>query len=227
MSELATKLREILVDMGAVLVGYGDVSDIVDGETKTGVAIAIPMERDMIRGIEEHVTMDYAQWYKDTNAKLDAAIKAGGEYLRSCGYKTRELTMDNVVRDANNCTELPLKSVAIRAGLGWIGKSAVLVTPQYGGAIRMSALLTDAPLPLNEPILESKCGGCTKCKDICPANAITGKTWVKGIERAELVDQAACAATAMANCRAAIGLDMTICGKCFVYCPYTRKYIEG
>ena len=35
-----------------------------------------------------------------------------------------------------------------------------------------------------------------------------------------------CAAGAARRCREVIGVDMTICGKCFIFCPYTRKYIS-
>lgn len=225
MRKTAEKLRRILTENGAAAVGYGDVSDIVRGSLKTGISILCPMPPEMIRSIEQNVTMEYRQWYIDTNNILDRAIKAGAEYLRGLGYETKEYTTDKVVRDDNNCTELPLKSIAIRAGLGWIGKSAVLVSPEYGGALRLSGMLTNAPLPVAEPVFESKCGGCGKCRDVCPAGAITGTRWEKGMERDALVDQAACAVSSLERCRAAIGVDMTICGKCFVFCPYTRKYM--
>lgn len=227
MEKIAEKLREILIENGAVAVGYADMSDIVEGELKTGISVLRPMPPEMIRGIEQAVTAEYRQWYIDTNNILDKAIKAGGEYLRSLGYETKEYTTDKVVRDENNCTELPLKSIAVRAGLGWVGKSAVLVTHEYGGALRLSGMLTNAPLPVAEPMFESHCGGCTKCMDVCPAKAITGTKWEKGMEREALVDQAACAKSSLERCRAAIGVDMTICGKCFVFCPYTRKYLKG
>ena len=227
MEKIAQKLREILMENGAVEVGYGDVSDIVEGSLKTGISVLRPMPPEMVVGIEKDVTAEYRQWYIDTNNILDKAIKAGAEYLRSLGYEVKEYTTDKVVRDENNCTELPLKSLAIRAGLGWIGKSCILVTPQYGGALRLSGMITDAPLPVAEPIFESRCGDCTKCMEICPYDAIKGTTWEKGMEREKVVDQAACAAGALKRCREVLGVDMTICGKCFVFCPYTRKYIEG
>jgi len=227
MEKIAEKLKEILIENGAVVVGYGDVSDIVAGDLKTGISVLRPMPPEMIVGIEKDVTEEYRQWYIDTNNILDKAIKAGAEYLRSEGYEVKEYTTDKVVRDANNCTELPLKSLAIRAGLGWIGKSCILVTPQYGGALRLSGMITNAPLPVAEPMFQSQCGDCTKCMEICPYDAIKGTTWEKGMEREEIVDQAACASGALKRCREVLGVDMTICGKCFVFCPYTRKYIEG
>ena len=43
-------------------------------------------------------------------------------------------------------TALPHKTIATRAGIGWIGKSALLVTAKYGSAIRLSSILTDTPI---------------------------------------------------------------------------------
>ena len=225
MNELGEKLLQVLTEHGAVLVGYGDVSDLVEDSLTTGVSVAVPMPKDMVRSIEQDVTEEYRQWYHAANGVLDGAIRAGAQFLREAGYDVREYTTDKVVRSADSRTTLPHKSVAIRAGLGWIGKSCLLVTPQYGGALRLSSMVTNAPLPVAEPIFESRCGGCTKCRDVCPYEALKGVTWTKGEEREELFDYGKCAAGSSARCREVIGVDMTICGKCFVFCPYTRKYI--
>lgn len=83
---------------------------------------------------------------------------------------------------------LPHKTVATRAGIGWIGKNCLLVTREYGSAIRLSSLLTDAPLHGNDPIDKSLCGTCHKCVDACPAAALTGKLWHAGTLREELFD---------------------------------------
>ena len=227
MEDLGTRLRELLTAEGADLVGYADVSDLVPGGLKTGVAMAMAMPRDMLRSIEDGATREYAQWYKDTNAALDRATKAAGEFLRSQGYAVEEHTTDKVVRRPDQSTEMPHKSIAMRAGLGWIGKSCLLVTPQYGGAVRISVLLTDAPLPPAEPVLEPKCGSCTKCRDVCPYGALNGVQWRPGIDRAEMFDYKKCADNCAKRNAEVIGEGLFICGQCFVHCPYTRKYLKG
>jgi epoxyqueuosine reductase QueG len=61
-------------------------------------------------------------------------------------------------------TGLPHKTTATLAGLGWIGKCALLVTERYGSAIRLTAVLTEAELPCGEPVSRSRCGACAdKC----------------------------------------------------------------
>ncbi|MGI6028211.1 MAG: 4Fe-4S double cluster binding domain-containing protein [Candidatus Heteroscillospira sp.] len=227
MNELGEQLRKVLEDNGAVLVGYGDVSDLVTDGLRTCVSIAVPMPADMVRSIEQDPTQEYRRWYNDTNALLDKITRAGGEFLRSKGYGVREHTTDKVQRLEGQRTAFPHKSAAVRAGLGWIGKSCLLVTPEYGGAVRLSTLLTDAPLPAAEPMFESRCGACTKCRDVCPYEALKGVTWEKGIDRAEMFDYAKCADGTSARNQEILGVGMFICGKCFVFCPYTRKYIKN
>lgn len=60
-----------------------------------------------------------------------------------------------------------IKQLHFLAGLGWIGKNNLLVTQEYGSAMCMCTVLTNAPLPTeNRPIIMPKCGECTVCKDI-------------------------------------------------------------
>jgi len=46
-------------------------------------------------------------------------------------------------------SSMPQKTIATRAGLGWIGKTALLITPQFGSAIRLNSVLTD--MEFNNP----------------------------------------------------------------------------
>ena len=66
------------------------------------------------------------------------------------------------------------KLAAHLAGLGWIGKSCLLVTKEFGPRMRFVSVLTDAPLPPGKP-LENSCGKCHICVDTCPVGAFTGR----------------------------------------------------
>ncbi|MDR0905560.1 MAG: 4Fe-4S binding protein, partial [Oscillospiraceae bacterium] len=124
-------------------------------------------------------------------------------------------------------TILPHKTVATRAGIGWIGKSALLVTEKYGSMIRLSTVLTDAQLETAAPVDESKCGGCTVCTDACPAGAISGTLWTVGLYRDEFFDPVKCRKTARERAKQGFGGEVTICGKCIEVCPYTRRAMGG
>ncbi|MFQ3579033.1 MAG: tRNA epoxyqueuosine(34) reductase QueG [Bacteroidales bacterium] len=65
------------------------------------------------------------------------------------------------------------KNIAYHAGLGFIGKHSLLITPQFGSYIFISEILTDIILPYdNVKKIESTCGNCTLCTEACPTGAI-------------------------------------------------------
>jgi len=122
---------------------------------------------------------------------------------------------------------LPHKTVATRAGLGWIGKNALLITPKYGSAIRISSVLTNMLLITNNPINESKCGTCNKCVKACSAAAIKGMLWNVNLAREELIDPFKCRIKARELLNKKIGIESAICGKCIEVCPVTQLYIKN
>lgn len=74
------------------------------------------------------------------------------------------------------CDSAPVleKSIAEKAGLGWIGKHTNLINAQAGSWFFLGEIYTDMPLPIDTPIQKSHCGSCTACIDICPTQAIIG-----------------------------------------------------
>lgn len=65
------------------------------------------------------------------------------------------------------------KLAAHLAGVGWIGKSCLLLTDRFGPRVRFVTVLTDAPLKTGAP-LDRPCGKCHVCIDACPVKAFTG-----------------------------------------------------
>lgn len=73
---------------------------------------------------------------------------------------------------------LSIKYAAYHAGLGNFGMNHLLITKDYGPRVRMTAILTNAPLEKREkdtllPFINEKCSKCSKCIEICPAGAIS------------------------------------------------------
>ncbi len=62
------------------------------------------------------------------------------------------------------------RTLAWSAGLGFLGKNTLLITPGLGSYTLLAELLTTVELPVDRPI-EGTCGRCTRCLDACPTSA--------------------------------------------------------
>lgn len=226
MNALSGDLYGFLLGKGASLCGFADLTGIVEGELQHGVSVAIKLPVPVLRSIADGPSRIYFDAYHEINEKLDSLVTAGAEYLRAGGYRAHAQTRANVQEHPGYRTDLPHKTVATRSGLGWIGKSALLVTSEFGPAIRLSSLLTDAPLSFGEPVGKSKCGNCTACADHCPGKAISGRLWEVTMDRDAFFDAAACRKAARALSKELLNEEITLCGKCIEVCPYTRGYIR-
>ncbi len=67
---------------------------------------------------------------------------------------------------------IPLKTTAVRCGLGSQGKNTLLITPNYGPRVRLISVLTTAKLDVDEPFKDDLCGKCEKCVNACPTKAL-------------------------------------------------------
>lgn len=61
---------------------------------------------------------------------------------------------------------------AVQAGLGWIGKNSMLITPRNGSYFLIGEIITDLKLAYDEPGTGNYCGECRRCIDACPTQAI-------------------------------------------------------
>lgn len=227
--ELSLELRRMLVDLGASLIGFADLRQLSSKCRKGmeyGISIGIGLNPLIITGIENGQTYEYFEEYKRVNNLLDTLALKAGNFLENAGHKAIFRTATEVVADSTYSTDLPHKTVATRAGLGWIGKCALLVTPEFGSAVRITTVLTDAHLEVGVPINEARCGNCNQCVISCPGNASSGENWSISKHRDEFFNASECRKTARQKA-ARIGIDSTICGKCIEVCPWTKKYVKS
>jgi len=77
--------------------------------------------------------------------------------------------------------------IAIKAGLGQLGKHGSMITPEYGSNVRLATVLTDLPLMIDQPCdigVDDFCATCRSCETNCPPHAIfPKKQMVRGVER--------------------------------------------
>lgn len=227
---LSSELKEYLLSNGASQVGFADISDVTPmNDLKTGVAFYIAYPKEIIRNMTNAPTKEYLLKLVEINSMLDNLGLLCEEFLIEHGYKAYAQTKKRLGTDfgKNNSFDLPHKTLATKSGLGWIGKSALLITEEYGCALRLSSVLTNAPLEVGEPILESRCGKCNMCKDACKGGAISGKNWNYKLVRNEFYDDKKCEKYALKISEINLGKADTVCGKCIHACSYTKRYFKS
>ena len=171
--KITNQLYNYLHDCGAALVGFADMSVDKSLIYPRAVSVAIPVPADIVRSLKIAPNKAYYNTYHEMNGRLNRIVTNGAEYLTDKGYNAVAMTTDVVKIDRDEwISNFPHKTVATRAGLGWIGKNCLLTTQQYGGAVRLSSILTDAPLQTADAITKSGCGSCTLCVTCCPAEAL-------------------------------------------------------
>jgi epoxyqueuosine reductase len=100
---------------------------------------------------------------EDHYAPLRAALDRVATRLRADGWRAMVVADDNALVD---------RAVAVRAGIGWYGKSANVLLEGRGSWFVLGSVVTDAVLPTTERELPDGCGSCSCCIDACPTGAI-------------------------------------------------------
>jgi len=147
--------------------------------------------------------------------------------LRKNGWRALSIPPDSHRQEGSFIARLfhlfPHKTAATCAGLGWIGKSGLLISREFGPRLSWATVLTDAPLPLNPyPVISSGCGDCRCCVEACPSGAIRDVHWKRSAEYKPLIDVDRCMGQLKKN-KERYGYFS--CGICVLVCPQGRSKI--
>ncbi|MFA6076056.1 MAG: 4Fe-4S binding protein [Negativicutes bacterium] len=216
-SQQQVLLTEALINHGAALVGYGDISIRVDelsGAYPVAISFAVKYDAAIIEDEEQ-----FHRQLSSLNPVVDELATIISMKLAEWGYGYKVIPISQIIEcneqlDNLNC--FSHKFAATRAGLGWIGKNSLLVTPEYGSRVKLCTVLTNAQFQTASPVEESKCGNCNRCVQACPCGAIKNHNWSAGMRREELFDAYVCNNWRL-DAIAKIGRKHT-CGYCIKAC---------
>ena len=215
-------IEEILAGTDIALIGFADLSEI-DVSSRHGFpyGICIATALRVFPSTTSEPSREYYEEYRRVSRVLRKTSIFLADKIMERGFMAHSMASEKQNEDFR--TSLPFKTLATRAGLGWIGKSATLITKEYGNAIRLNGVLTDMPLMTTTPINSSLCGMCDECVKHCPGKAITGNMWNLHADREDLLHARDCKRTVVERGRR---FDVTegSCGICIAVCPWTKQY---
>ena len=235
MPNLNEELSLYARSLGVDLFGVADLSSAKPYiETQGGqhiagfpraVTLGIRLLDDVVDQLKNHgdpVTIStYRGLYTAVNSALDRAALLVAKRIQDNGFRAYPVPASSMLNNGKLEAAFSHKVAANLAGLGWVGKNCLLITPEYGPRVRFASVLTDAPLVTGSQ-LQNRCGSCTRCTDICPAKAILGRPFASGEPRdlrikANLCDE-------YTEGRIKVFGDVN-CGLCVHICPHgnTKK----
>jgi epoxyqueuosine reductase len=166
---------------GAALFGVADVTVVKDRfylEPKSvvegldyGISIGFRLSGRIMDTVVSEPTKLYAFHYKRINSLLDEIALKLSDFIQNSGYSALPIPASLVEDWQNQRGAVSHKMVGHLAGLGFIGRSALLINPKFGAQIRYATILTDMPLKADAPD-NSDCGECRECAAACPVKAI-------------------------------------------------------
>lgn len=209
--------------------GFADMTGLLDNKFNGfnfAISIGRKLDSSMVNNITAGPTMEYYLHYRMINEELALLSGKIAADLNIHNIETVTIPPTVSTEELDTTyfktlrTDLSHKMVATRAGLGWIGKTDLLITRQFGPRVRLtSILLKDRVVSEMKPINKSKCGTCRICVDICPAQAANGKAWNINIDREEFYDPRKCRNQCAEFGRTRLSMNARVCGICVAACP--------
>ncbi len=186
-----------------------------------GIALLNPIVDRLPQRTEREVAILYrSHAYDVVNQRLDELSLRMAGLLQRAGHAALPVSASRRAKDKRISSLFSHKLAAHLAGLGWIGKSCLLVTPQVGPRVRWTTILTDAPLRATGYPMEERCGACKRCVDSCPVRAFTGRAFHEDEPREARFDARKCEQYFKEQEEAG---DPPVCGMCLYICPFGKS----
>jgi epoxyqueuosine reductase len=228
---LRGKLESLAKDMGATYFGIADLTPARQRISEQGGEFLTQFPRAVCHGFvltdgivnalvhHNNPAALNTYWYyvyRIINPRLDSISAMLAQSLDKAGFQAFVVPSSQTVDRTRITGVFSHKLAAHLAGLGWIGKSALLITPEHGPRVRWGTVLTDAPLEAGMP-MDEMCHDCCECVKGCPAHAFTGQAFDKPRPRSEIFAAEACDRYLSKR-----ETQHSACGICVYICPFGR-----
>lgn len=223
-----------LVPSEEYIYGFANLSGLIHkkyGAFIYGISIGKRLDDQIIDAIKQGPTLEYHDYYNQINSELAVLAEQIKSDLAKAGIPaiiieptvhTNLERFDNY--DRTLTVDVSHKMVATRAGLGWIGKTDLLISRAFGPRLRFVSLLIDRkPDGEATPVETSECGKCNICVEECPAQAASGELWNIHIHRNQFFDAQKCREMCGKLARERLQIDQRICGICISVCPRKKR----
>jgi NAD-dependent dihydropyrimidine dehydrogenase PreA subunit len=183
---MAAEVKALARRLGASVVGCTEVTEdaLYEGREpglRHAVCLGLQMDpREMSFVPQARAAAEVMRTYRRI-ARIAVEL---AEAIRAMGWPARAYGNPN-------STDILLIPLAIRAGLGELGKHGSLIGSEHGSNFRLAAVLTDLPLALDAPVdvgVQDVCAVCHRCVDDCPPRAILEEKQLVRGERKWYVD---------------------------------------
>jgi epoxyqueuosine reductase QueG len=212
------ELKKFALKEGASLFGVARTSDlgeqhltlapqVVKGLGKA-VSMAFRLSGRVLEDVVTGPTKLYFFHYQRVNVVLDELALKVTNFIQNRGWEALPIPASQIIDWEKQTAHVSHKHAARKAGIGWIGRNNLLVTPEFGSRQRLITVLTDMPLRTDEP-LPWGCGECRACVSSCPSGSIK--------ENPEDFDHVGCYQQMRILVKAA-GISQNICGLCVKAC---------
>jgi epoxyqueuosine reductase len=152
---------------------------------------------------------------EDHYRELRAGLAALAETLRDEGWRAEPLADDNRLVD---------RAAAVRAGVGWWGKSSMVLAPGPGPWLLLGSVVTDAEVPVTAA-MRRDCGTCDACLPACPTGALVAPGVLDA--RRCLAAWAQAPGVIPAEFREPMGDRLYGCDDCLDACPPGRRALDA
>jgi epoxyqueuosine reductase QueG len=184
-SEITRRTKSIALEHGADLVGVVRVQDLREHERE--ISRILPAARSVMVVASRH-SLAAIRSSNNQIAQFDTihsygqaerAAHRAARFLESEGCPSAAvpafIPIDMALPKRGMRGEICWRRAGVRSGLGSYGENGLLVTKEFGSAVRLCGLLTAADLKADSPLDDDVCDHCMRCIEGCPAQALSGE----------------------------------------------------